>query len=167
MSITIGLERPDTTDVNQLIEELEAYLAPQYPDESRHGYSIEKLIKQNVAFFVLRHDGEAAGCAGVQIFHDEGDTAYGEVKRMYVRPRFRGLGFAKLLLKQLEETTMAHGVELLRLETGIYQTEAIQLYKRYGFYPIVPFGKYREDPLSLFFEKHLSLIAATENSSDG
>jgi hypothetical protein len=44
---------------------------------------------------------------------------------------------------------------LLRLETGIYQREAICLYERMGFYRIPPFGAYQEDPLSLFFEKRI------------
>jgi putative acetyltransferase len=48
-----------------------------------------------------------------------------------------------------------HGVGLLRLETGIYQREAIGLYERMGFQQIPSFGAYKEDPLSLFYEKRL------------
>jgi ribosomal protein S18 acetylase RimI-like enzyme len=158
MSITISTERPDTEDATRLIEELEAVLSPMYPQESRHGYSITKLIEQKVEFFVIRCDGEAAGCAGVQFFN-EGGVAYGEVKRMYIRPSFRGLGLAKLALKQLEETAAARGVEILRLETGIHQTEAVGLYERYGFKRIGPFGEYWDDPLSLYFEKRVAVAA--------
>ena len=157
MSITIQFERPDTEDAIQLIEELEAILSPMYPVESRHGYSITKLIEQKVQFFVIRCDGEAAGCAGVQFFKDEDGPAYGEVKRMYIRPSFRGLGLAKLALKQLEETAAVQGVEILRLETGIHQTEAVGLYERYGFKRIGPFGEYWDDPLSIYFEKRIPL----------
>jgi GNAT superfamily N-acetyltransferase len=157
MSITIQPERPDTEAAARLIEELEAILSPMYPQESRHGYSINKLIEQKVEFFVIRRDGQPAGCAGVQFFDGQGGLAYGEVKRMYIRPSFRGLGLAKLALKQLEETAAARGVEILRLETGIYQTEAIQLYERNGFKRIGPFGAYRDDPLSLYFEKRIPL----------
>jgi ribosomal protein S18 acetylase RimI-like enzyme len=157
MPITIYPERPDTEDVSRLIEELEAILSPLYPVESRHGYSIRKLIEQKVEFFVIRCDGVPAGCAGVQFFDDKDGLAYGEVKRMYIRPSFRGLGLARLALKQLEETAAARGIEILRLETGIYQTEAIRLYERYGFQRIGPFGEYRDDPLSLYFEKRISL----------
>jgi ribosomal protein S18 acetylase RimI-like enzyme len=155
MSVTIQPERPDTEDATKLIEELEAILSPMYPVESRHGYSISKLIEQNVEFFVIRCNGEAAGCAGVQFFENNGDVAYGEVKRMYIRPTFRGLGLARLALKQLEALAATRGVELLRLETGIHQTEAIRLYEQYGFYRIGPFGEYRDDPLSLYYEKRV------------
>jgi ribosomal protein S18 acetylase RimI-like enzyme len=158
MAITIQPERPDTEDAIKLIDELETILSPMYPAESRHGYSITKLIEQKVQFFVIRCDGEAAGCAGVQFFEEEG-LAYGEVKRMYIRPSFRGLGLAKLALKQLEETAAARGVEILRLETGIHQTEAVGLYERYGFKRIGPFGDYWDDPLSLYFEKRVPLTA--------
>jgi hypothetical protein len=44
---------------------------------------------------------------------------------------------------------------VLRLETGIYQLEAIGLYERCGFQRIPPFGDYKADPLSVFFEKRL------------
>ena len=103
-------------------------------------------------FFVLRSDGTAAGCGGVKLF----GTAYGEIKRMYVRPQFRGRGFAKLILNHLSDYARAHGVTLLRLETGIHQHEAIALYEGMGFHRISPFGDYREDPLSLFYEKSLT-----------
>lgn len=151
MSTIIAPERPDTADTMLLIDELEAYLAPQYPVESRHGYNVEKLIRQQVAFFVIRQDGVPAGCGGVQRF----GTDYGEVKRMYVRSQFRGLGLAKLMLHRLAEHALQHGVLVLRLETGIYQTEAIGLYERWGFQRIPPFGDYREDPLSRFYEKRI------------
>lgn len=163
MSITIRPEQPNTEDATRLIEELEAVLAPMYPQESRHGYSIAKLIEQKVQFFVIRCEGEAAGCAGIQFFNDNG-TAYGEVKRMYIRPAFRGRGLAKLALQQLEETAAARGVDILRLETGIHQAEAVGLYERYGFYRIGPFGEYWDDPLSIYFEKRVPLTANIESS---
>jgi len=37
------------------------------------------------------------------------------------------------------------------LETGIYQSEAIGLYERFGFRRTGPFGAYRDDPLSAFY----------------
>ena len=129
MSTIIVAERPDSIDARTLITELEAYLAPLYPAESQHGLTVEQLLREKVAFFVVRQDGVAAGCGGVQMF----GTDYGEVKRMYIRPQYRGLGLAKRMLVHLESYAREHHVTLLRLETGIDQSEAIGLYERMGF----------------------------------
>lgn len=151
MPASIVLERPDTADATALIAELEAQLAPLYPRESRHGYSVEKLIAEAVAFFLIRHDGAPVGCGGIKFF----GTEYGEIKRMYVRPQFRGLGFAKMMVNHLADHARSLGVGILRLETGIHQHAAINLYERMGFRSIPPFGEYQEDPLSRFYEKHV------------
>jgi GNAT superfamily N-acetyltransferase len=151
MTTSIAAESPDTADARMLIAELEAALEPLYPTASRHGYSVEKLLREKVPFFVIRQDGEPAGCGGLQLF----GTEYAEIKRMYVRPAFRGLGHGKLLLEHLAAYAREYGIGLLRLETGIHQIEAIGLYERMGFQPIPPFGPYSEDPLSRFYEKRI------------
>ena len=151
MPTLITPERPDTADAQMLIAELEEHLEPFYPKTSRHGYSVEKLIKQGVAFFVTRQDDVPAGCGGVQFYGSE----YGEIKRMFVRPQFRGLRLAKQMLEHLESYTREHNIYLLRLETGIHQKEAISLYEKMGYRSIPPFGEYKEDPLSRFYEKRL------------
>jgi GNAT superfamily N-acetyltransferase len=151
MPVVIAPERPDTPDASTLIAELDSQLDSLYPNESRHGYSVGKLIDQGVAFFVLRDDGVPVGCGGVQIFGGR----YGEVKRMYVRDAFRGRGHAKSILEHLENYTLEQGVELLRLETGIHQQAAISLYEGAGFKPIPPFGEYVDDPNSRCYEKVL------------
>ncbi len=152
MSLVITAERADSADAISLITELEAHLEPLYPSKSRHGYSVEKLLTLGVAFFVLREKDVPAGCGGIELF----GTEYGELKRMYVRPQFRGSGFGAMLVDHLAEHARAQGVNLLRLETGIHQRAAIRLYERIGFRRIPPFGEYVEDPLSLFFEKRIA-----------
>lgn len=152
MATVITPERPDTDEARMLIDELESHLAPFYPQTSRHGYNVEKLLKQGVAFFVTRHGGIPAGCGGVQFF----GTEYGELKRMFVRPQFRGLGLAKQMLEHLEAYTREHHIPVMRLETGIHQQEAIGLYLRMGYGSCPPFGEYVDDPLSRFFEKKIS-----------
>ncbi len=152
MPTVITAERPDTVDAMALIAELDAHLIPLYPPESHHGFTVEKLLREAVACFVMRHERVLAGCGGIKLC----DTEYGEVKRMYVRPQFRGLGFGRLMLNHLAEHARQQGVEVLRLETGIYQLAAISLYERFGFQRIPPFGAYKDDPLSVFFEKRIA-----------
>jgi GNAT superfamily N-acetyltransferase len=154
MPVTIVQERPDSADAAQLIAELDAILEPLYAGESRHGFSVEKLLREGVNFFVVRRDGVPAGCGGVLLVGAE----YGEVKRMYVRPQFRGQGLGKLLLEHLRDYTRSENIHLLRLETGIYQKEAIRLYERFGFVRIPAFSPYREDPVSRCYEKRLDPV---------
>lgn len=151
MPLHIQAEPPDSPVARALIAELDAVLEPLYPPKSRHGYSVEKLIQQEVAFFVAYLDGQPVGCGGVQLFGDE----YAELKRMYVRPAFRGQGVGKQLLTHLQAYAYERGLRVLRLETGVFQTEAIGLYQSFGFRRIPPFGPYFEDPVSLCMEKRL------------
>lgn len=151
MAAVIRSERPDSPDAQALIEELETHLASLYPVESRHGLSVAKLLAENVAFFVTRYDGAPAGCGGIKLVGED----YGEVKRMFVRPGYRGLGLGKLMLDHLVGYAREHGIGLVRLETGIHQQEAIALYERAGFRRIAPFGEYTDDPLSRCYEKRL------------
>ena len=152
MSVVISQVRPDTPDAVGLIEELDAHLGALYAVESRHGFSVAKLLQDGVRFFVTRDDGRPAGCGGVLLVGRE----YAEVKRMYVRPAFRGRGFGRLMLDHLVEDARRHGLTVVRLETGIHQREAIALYEQAGFRQIPPFGPYREDPVSLCYEKRLA-----------
>jgi GNAT superfamily N-acetyltransferase len=147
----IAEERPDSPDAIALIAELERHLASRYPAASRHGFSVQKLIAEGVSFFLLRAGGMPAGCSGLLLVGRD----YGEVKRMYVRPGFRGRGFGASMLDHLEADARRHGVTRLRLETGVHQLEAIRLYERIGFVRIPPFGPYSDDSLSRCYEKRL------------
>ncbi len=151
MATIITSERPDSAEALTLIAELDDYLNALYPPESRNGFSVEKLMADGVAFFVLRQEEVAVGCGGIK-FHG---TEYAEVKRMYVRPSVRGLGLGRRMLDHLTAQALENGISLLRLETGIHQQAAIRLYEAVGFHRIPPFGDFREDPLCLCYEKRL------------
>ena len=149
-AIAIEETRPDCAEAIQLLAELDEHLlAHPYTPESRHAFSIEKLLREGVAFFVLHYQGQPVGCGGIKLF----GTEYGEVKRMYVRPAHRGLGLGKAILDHLADYARARNVGVMRLETGIYESEAIRLYERWGFQRRPPFGEYKVDPLSVYFEK--------------
>jgi putative acetyltransferase len=152
MSVVIAEERPDSPDAVALIGELDDHLGALYAVQSRHGFSVEKLLRDGVTFFVARDGGRPAGCGGVLLVGRE----YAEVKRMYVRPAFRGRRIGRLMLDHLVEHARQHGLTVIRLETGIHQREAIALYEARGFRKIPPFGPYRDDPVSLCYELQLS-----------
>jgi len=151
MTAVITPADPASPDATALIAELDAHLEPLYPSASRHGFSVQKLIADAVAFFVIREGGAPAGCGGIKLF----GTEYGEIKRMYVRSQFRGQRLGKLMLDHLAGYARSHGVAVLRLETGIHQHAAIRLYEGEGFRRIPPFGPYRDDPVSRCYEKRI------------
>ena len=145
----------DSPDAVALIGELDAHLmAHPYPPQSRHAFSVEKLLRERVVFFVTRYEGQLAGCGGIKMFGSD----YGEVKRMFVRSEFRGKGLGKFMLRHLALYAQRNGASVLRLETGIYEVEAIGLYERFGFERRAPFGEYVEDPLSIYFEKSIASL---------
>ena len=147
----IALERPDRPDVVNLVDELDAYQKPLYPPESHHGIDIEALGQPGVLFAVVRSaEGAAIGCGAVVL-----GPAYGELKRMFVRPQHRGQGVARALLAFLEASAIAKGCTRLMLETGVSQPEALGLYERAGYVRRGPFGDYVDDPLSVFMQKHV------------
>lgn len=144
-----AFESPRQADVIALIQDLDAYQRPLYPSESHHGIDVEALAAPQVLFAVTRDDaGRAVACGAIVV-----GPAFGEVKRMYVQPAFRGRGLARDLLVALEERAIAGGCTTFALETGFRQPEAIGLYRRLGYVECGPFGDYAEDPNSVFMRK--------------
>ena len=146
---------PTRTDVMHLIEQLDAYQSLLYPPESNHLESIDEMSKSN-AFFIAAYSGsEICGIGSVKLIDD-----YGEIKRVYVPSNQRGKGIARAIMEELESYLVKQAVTYARLETGIHQEEAIQLYATLGYERIDPFGNYKEDPLSVFMEKNFFEIAS-------
>jgi putative acetyltransferase len=152
VTFTIRREPPDQPDVVALIAALDAYANALYPPESNHLLDVSALSVPEVSFLVVRDRGEAVGCGA--ILRDA--RGWGEVKRMYVRPDQRGRGVGKRMLAEIEGVARRGGFPLLRLETGIHNTEALALYRRAGFVECEPFGDYAPDPLSVFMEKRVN-----------
>lgn len=79
-----------------------------------------------------------------------------EIKRMYVVPSARGHGHARRMLAHLEADAAAQGAEVVVLETGLSQPEAIGLYTSSGYRPVPAYGHYACAPASRCFGKELS-----------
>ena len=150
--LIIQQEAPDTPDALTLIGELDEFLNARYAPEDRHGLSVTALLDPSVIFFVARFDGIPVGCGAIKLMPE----GYAEVKRMYVRPERRGKGVARAVLGALEQELTRHSLHVLRLETGIYQSDAIWLYEKAGFAAREKFGDYQDTGISVFYEKTLT-----------
>jgi putative acetyltransferase len=154
VSVTIEPVPAATDEIRQLLAELDEALSG-YSPEQRHALALDQLFEENVRFFAARVDGAAVGCGGVA-FYD----GFAEVKRMFTRPTARRKGVAAALLRRLEDEARAAGHSVLRLETGLYQDEAIGFYEREGFERCAAFGTYLDLPppaleTSVFYEKSI------------
>lgn len=145
---------PDAPDVLALIRASDEYYLGLYPAESTHLESREDLKSANVLFVGARVEGVLAATGAAKIMRDDGE--YAEIKRVFVDHRYRGLGLSVKIMAYLETALAEQGVSLIRLETGVKQPEALDLYRKLGYIDRDPFGAYRPDPLSIFMEKRLS-----------
>jgi GNAT superfamily N-acetyltransferase len=87
--------------------------------------------------------------------HVLGAADAAEVKRMYVAPEARRRGYARQVLGHLERTARDAGADVMVLETGTMQPEAIAMYEAAGYELVEDFGHYSWSPLSRCFGKLL------------
>lgn len=106
------------------------------------------LIKDAIVVYKF---GEPVACGAFK----EYDSRTVEVKRVFVKKGYRGLGISRLVMSQLEETAAGRGYQYVVLETGIKQHEAISLYKKLGYEPIPNYGPYAGNPNSVCMKKSL------------
>lgn len=80
-------------------------------------------------------DGEPAGCIALR----PNDETACEMKRLFVREKFRGLGIGELLAKQLISDAKGIGYQTMRLDTLDTLTSAVALYRKLGFMQTDPY----------------------------
>lgn len=86
---------------------------------------------------LAQHDTQIAGSACMEQIAE--DTA--GIKRMFVRPAFRGKGIGRALLESVIDEARRMGYSRIRLDSARYMREAQTLYHSVGFKDIEPFAE--------------------------
>jgi GNAT superfamily N-acetyltransferase len=127
-NVTIVRTTSDNLDFRSLIAQLDKGLWERYT-EAGPDYWGNNIIEFNPHVVLIYQDEIAVGCGCFK----EKDESTVELKRMFVQESARGLGFAKLLITQLEGWARELNYSVIVLETLYKQEEAISLYKKVGY----------------------------------
>ncbi len=111
----------------------------------------EKYGLPNGRLYLAYLNSEIAGCVALRQL----DASYCEMKRLYVRPEYRGNQIGKILIEQIILDAKQIGYKHIRLDTFPFMDSAIRMYYHYGFYEI---ECYNDNPASLavFMQKDLN-----------
>jgi len=107
--------------------------------------------------FILEVGDQVAGMCVLKELHQ----GVGEIKRMYIRPSFRGNGYSRLILDRLEKRAREFRFRVLRLDTNKFMEAAQYVYKKRGFVDIDVYPgnewEHRTDghDIMVFMEKQL------------
>jgi len=135
---------PSTDDVRELFHEYAASLAfpLDFQDFEREVADLPGAYEPPRGALVgARADGAAAGCVALRPL----DDTTCEMKRLYVRPEFRGAGIGRTLAEAAVRAARARGFGRIRLDTVPGMETAQALYEELGFVEIAP---YRSNPIA-------------------
>jgi len=140
-----------TTDFENLSNEFNREFTKKFgkAQDKYQKYNLLNNIKDVIISYI---DEKPIGCVSVR-FYDE--DIY-ELKRMFIKAEYRGLGISKIMLAMIENKAKEKGVNKIILETGAHLEQAVQLYKKSGYQKIVNYGDYANIPESICMEKILT-----------
>ncbi|WJS04614.1 GNAT family N-acetyltransferase [Roseibium aggregatum] len=148
----IAVETPLSADMGEMIAELNDLLLTLSPPEACYHMTAEEMSGEATTVFVARIDGKAAACGAL---HRHAD-GIAEVKRMYTRPTYQGLGLGSRILDRIIELATREGISMLVLETGDKHPAAWRIYERAGFSRCGPVLDYPDSPYSIFYSRPLA-----------
>jgi putative acetyltransferase len=149
----VDVADPRAPEAAELMSELSAELARRYDymEDGSGGFKPEDALGPRGAFVMGRVGGNPVACGAIRPL--EQDVA--ELKRVFVKVGFRGRGYSRVIVNELERQARVRAYKVMRLETGIRQPEAISLYESMGYHQIPKYGEYRDSSLSVCYEKRL------------
>ncbi len=142
----------NNADFQSLVKLLDADLAIR--DGAEHAFydQYNKIVNIKHAMVCYLND-QPIGCGAFK----EYDEHTVEIKRMYVKPDYRGKSIGLYILRELELWAAELEYPTTLLETGKKQPEAIRLYEKAGYTRIKNFGQYENVENSVCMRKDISL----------
>jgi DNA-binding MarR family transcriptional regulator/GNAT superfamily N-acetyltransferase len=138
--VKIDIADPTRPDARWCIEQYFAELGERFEAGFDPALSISvrahELVLPSGLLLVARLHEEPVGCGALKLH----ENAPGEIKRMWVAPRARGIGLGRRLLEALECSAREAGVAVLHLETNRTLIEAIQMYRDCGYQEVEAFN---------------------------
>ena len=118
------------------IEDLTAYYSPDRVQSALDEVSTTFVPPHGLAL-IARLDGTPVGCAMAHPI----EPGVSELKRLFVLPSARGHGFGRAMIESLLQRMAQSGHPTMRLDTAIFLTDAIALYRQIGFVEIEPYNE--------------------------
>ena len=130
-------------------EDFAKYLKLQDYDSELENLDIKYGLPKG-RLYLATVEGEVAGCIALKYI----DEKTCELKRLYVKPEFRGNKIADALVDQIIDDAKKIGYKKIQLDTLPFLKSAIHLYERYGFYKILRYNN-RQMKNSLYYSLDL------------
>lgn len=111
--------------------------------ETKYGHPDGRL-------YLAYYDKKTAGCIGLRKI----DKRNCEMKRLYVRPQFRGRKIGEQLVQKIIADAKEIGYSYMLLDTLPFLESAIRMYKKLGFYVI---ERYNDSPMRTSIYMKLNL----------
>jgi putative acetyltransferase len=91
------------------------------------------------ALLTLHADGDLAGCCAVRPLDNTDHANACEMKRLFVRRPYRGMGYGRMLAEAILDTARQNGYACVLLDTLSDMETARALYQDLGFAEIPPY----------------------------
>jgi ribosomal protein S18 acetylase RimI-like enzyme len=133
------IERASGAQIRELLLEYAASLGVDLAFQDFE-HELETLDRYYELMLLAREDGDVAGCIALRRI----DAATCEMKRLYVRPAFRGRDLGRTLANAIIDEARQRGYARMRFDTLPSMQPAMRLYQSLGFRDI---EAYRFNPI--------------------